>query len=658
MSKIFTPKVIIFFVFMMIATFIYWLSSSFFDNKVNDFFTKGLTHLQNKKSNENIVLVVIDDKSLNQRAWPWQRDLLSDIFDFLENEAGAKAILFQNLVVYPDTYYPENDEVFYNRLKNQNKLINSYILLNSNMAGDVLPQEYIPLFKLKSNVSIKDKRNISHNSSYRGIVKLSKDFITSVRYLASSIIPEDKDDIVRNYMPVVQFQDKLYPSLALSAYSMYTGIDKFVLYDDFLCSDDNCKTLKMPIRYERGKDYIGNNFYGLLTNIDWRTPKANYYTHKTFSAIDVLVSYYSMKDGQKPKINPSVFKDKIVIVGLNADKNVWEQLSETPIMKKQADIDVHATMIDNMLSNSFKSKSSNDYTLLITCLFSFFIIRGFSNFKNNILFTSCLSLVYLLFYLYEYFINLYVPPLTPIITMFSVAVLKNIYYAVTTDKNAEMIKQAMGKYLSDDVMKKVISDFDKLKLGGVRSTVTILFVDIRNFTQISENLSPQEVSSILNEYFSTISPVIAKYKGIVNKYMGDGLLAVFGEPIKDEQHAYNAIKCGIEISEKVKILREKLLQEGKPKISIGIGINTGEVFAGNIGTEDRLEYTVIGDNVNLAYRIESYNQLLKTQFLISEYTFEYVKDKVDVVRLSQVNIKGKSRPIDIYEVLRIKDNDK
>ena len=137
--------------------------------------------------------------------------------------------------------------------------------------------------------------------------------------------------------------------------------------------------------------------------------------------------------------------------------------------------------------------------------------------------------------------------------------------------------------------------------------------------------------------------------------MGDGALAIFGEPIKDENHALSAIKCGIELTEKVKILREKLLKEGKPKIEIGIGINTGEVFAGNIGTEERLEYTVIGDNVNLASRIESYNQLLKTNFLISQYTYDYVKDFVEVVKLSQVEIKGKSRPIDIYEILKIKN---
>ena len=228
-----------------------------------------------------------------------------------------------------------------------------------------------------------------------------------------------------------------------------------------------------------------------------------------------------------------------------------------------------------------------------------------------------------MYYIIEYSINTYIPPVTPIITICSASVLKQLYTIITTDKALEMIKKAMGKYVSKDVMNTVLSNLDKLNLGGVRTIVTVLFVDIRNFTQMSENLSPQMVTSILNEYFSTIEPIIAKYNGIINKYMGDGALAVFGEPIKDENHALNAIKCGFEMSEKVKILRDKLLNEGKPKIEIGIGINTGEVFAGNVGSEERLEYTVIGDNVNLASRIEAYNSILKTSFLISQYTYEY-----------------------------------
>lgn len=193
---------------------------------------------------------------------------------------------------------------------------------------------------------------------------------------------------------------------------------------------------------------------------------------------------------------------------------------------------------------------------------------------------------------------------------------------------------------------------------GKRIVATMLFIDIRNFTQISEKMSPNEVSLILNEYFSEISPIISKHNGIVNKYMGDGLLAVFSSHSTIEEQAINAVKCGIEILEAAKNLKEKLLKEGKPLINIGMGINTGEVFAGNIGSEKHIEYTVIGDSVNLVFRIESFNHTLKTQFLISEYTYEYVKEHVDVVKLSQVSIKGKSKPIDIYEILRIKNNDR
>ncbi len=193
---------------------------------------------------------------------------------------------------------------------------------------------------------------------------------------------------------------------------------------------------------------------------------------------------------------------------------------------------------------------------------------------------------------------------------------------------------------------------------GERTMATMLFVDIRNFTQISEQMSPSEVSQILNEYFSEIEPIISKHSGFVNKYLGDGLFAIFSDTSNPSVQALNAVKCAMEILSAAKQLKEKLLSEGKPLINIGIGINTGEVFAGNIGSEKHLEYTVIGDSVNLVFRIESFNHTLKTQFLISEYTYEYVKEYVDVVKLSQVSIKGKSNPIDIYEILRIKNNDR
>lgn len=655
MTRNLNSKILIFLLLFIILSFVYVLSSRYLDNKANDVFTKVLLKVKKMPSSDDIVLIVVDDKSIKKIMWPWHRDLFSDIFDFLEYKSGAKAIVFNNLVAFPDSYNPEKDTIFYKRISKNNRLINSFILVNSRLGGEVLPDSYLKLFDSKKEINIKNERTNPSRFVYKAVYNIPKGYLESVKNFGSAILSEDDDDILRSYMPVVQLNDKLYPSIALSAYSMYTGVTDFVLYDDYLCSADDCKSLKIPVTHKKTKDYMGNVVEGIYIDLAWYSPISSNYTHETYSAADVLVSYYELLEGKIPKISPAEFKDKIVIIGLNADKNVWEQLSETPVLKKQADIDVHATAIDNLLSNKFVVHLNNDFTLVITVIFALFILFGFRHLKSSLLLASLLSVVYFSYYIIQFFCFVYVPPVTPIIIMFSTVFLKKLYSVMASDKSAELVKRAMGKYVSKDVMKKVLSDFDKLKVGGIRTTVTILFVDIRNFTQISEKLPPQDVTAILNEYFSTIEPIIAKYRGIINKYMGDGVLAVFGEPIKDENHALNAIKCGSEISECVKKLREKLISEGKPKIDIGIGVNTGEVFAGNIGTDERLEYTVIGDNVNLAYRIESFNQVLKTSFLISQYTYEQVRNFVDVVKLSRVEIKGKSMPIDIYEVLKIKN---
>lgn len=227
------------------------------------------------------------------------------------------------------------------------------------------------------------------------------------------------------------------------------------------------------------------------------------------------------------------------------------------------------------------------------------------------------------------------------------------YRYLVEGRKKEKIQSAMGKYISKDVMQNVVSNIDSVKLGGKRACVTVLFADIRGFTSISEQLSAEEVTNILNEYFSALVPIIEKHNGILNKFMGDAVLAVFGEPIKNENHATDAVKCADEMLKKVKQLQAKWLDEGKPKIDIGIGISTGEAFVGNIGSEERLEYTVIGDTVNTASRIENYNKVYKTKFLISEETFLRVQKYVDVIKIREVSIRGKAKKINIYEVLRI-----
>ncbi len=229
------------------------------------------------------------------------------------------------------------------------------------------------------------------------------------------------------------------------------------------------------------------------------------------------------------------------------------------------------------------------------------------------------------------------------------------YRFILEGKNKEKIKNAMGKYLSQDIMKNVVQNIDDIKLGGKKANVTVLFADIRGFTSMSEKMTAEEVSVILNEYFSEIEPIITKYNGVINKFIGDAVMAIFGEPIQDLNHPQNAVRCACAMLKKVDQLQDKWLAEGKPKIEIGVGTNTGEAFVGNIGSEKRLEYTVIGDTVNLASRIESYNKVYKTNMLISSSTYSYVADIVDTIKIADVTIRGKAKKMDIYEVLRLSE---
>ena len=170
---------------------------------------------------------------------------------------------------------------------------------------------------------------------------------------------------------------------------------------------------------------------------------------------------------------------------------------------------------------------------------------------------------------------------------------------------------------------------------------------------MSEQMTPQQVSEILNEYFTEMEPIITSYNGVINKFIGDAVMAIFGEPIQDKNHAQNSVKCAYAMIKRVEKLQKKWVMQGKPKIEIGVGIATGEVFVGNIGSINRMEYTVIGDTVNLASRLEGYNKNYKSKLLISPATYDEVKKIADVVKISDVQIRGKANKMDIYEVIRV-----
>ena len=599
----------------------------------------------------DIALIVIDDKSVKAHRWPWQRALYADILEYFNKYTDAKVITFDTIFNTLDSENPDSDKRFFETVKNTPEFIGGFIATRAQYNASDNGIEYDKKFLNKFKINVEDKRTSKTNINYFNSIRpYPQPYFDALKYAGAVNVAQDFDSVVRKSIDLISYKGEFYPSLALRTYLRLNNTDKISLYDDYILID---KTgLEIPVSSRNGNIRHNIKFYKYI--------KGSEYSHKKYSAIEIIDSYNALNEGKQPIISPDEFKDKIVIIGGNAKAEAMglADILETPINFKQAGMDVQATALDNLLNNEFINNTTNTQNILAIALLSiisFIVIAKFS-FIVSFLILLAIAVLYLLFCFVCFNSNIAPLIFTPIAAQLGTMIFGYSYRFIVEGRNKEKIKQAMGKYLSQDIMQNVVQNIDDIKLGGKKANVTVLFADIRGFTSMSEKMTAEDVSKILNEYFSEIEPIITKYNGVINKFIGDAVMAIFGEPIQDINHPSNAVKCAYEMLKKVEWLQGKWLNEGKPKIEIGIGINTGEAFVGNIGSEKRLEYTVIGDMVNLASRIESYNKVYKTNFLISSSTYSYVCAITDVIKISEVTIRGKSKKMDIYEVLRVKQN--
>jgi adenylate cyclase len=218
-------------------------------------------------------------------------------------------------------------------------------------------------------------------------------------------------------------------------------------------------------------------------------------------------------------------------------------------------------------------------------------------------------------------------------------------------REKEMIKRAFTRYVAREVVEEILKDPENLVLSGERRQVTVLFCDVRGFTPMSERLAPEEVVLLLNDFYNLMIETTFKYDGTLDKFLGDAVMAVFGAPMAYPDHSARAIRTALAMQEGIAGLNERRGREGKEPIAVGIGVSAGEAVAGTVGTEDRMEYTVIGDSVNLAARLEA--NAKPGQILISHPTYERVRDLVEARPLGRIRVKGKEEEVEVYEVLRL-----
>jgi adenylate cyclase len=215
----------------------------------------------------------------------------------------------------------------------------------------------------------------------------------------------------------------------------------------------------------------------------------------------------------------------------------------------------------------------------------------------------------------------------------------------------EKIRSILGKVVSDEIAKKMLNT--KIKLEGENVNATILFLDIRNFTHLSESMQPIDVLSLLNISFTKITNIIEKHHGVVDKYIGDAVMALYGAPIASDKHSHDAVMAALDIVDSLEDINISLKGKGLPEINLGIGINTGKIVAGNIGSENRMNYTAIGDTVNIASRIQDLNKQYKTHIIVGEQT-KINTPEINYRSIDKVQVKGKDKFIEIYEPTGIK----
>ena len=642
-GKTFFIKSIFIHIFLVLT--IALVSLAFWEKPMYDMLIK--TTSSSGYGSDDISLVVIDNNSLTAQRWPWARSLYGEIFDYFSKHTKAKVVVFDCIIRALDKENsPSSDQYFFNSVKNSQNFIGAYMAVPTQFSdaekGRIYNEKFLKKFSI--NVTDQRKRNTSRFSQYNSISILPDPYFNVLSNAGATNLNLDPiDSVLRFSNDLIGYNGSFYPSISLMAYLKANNTDQVTLTDKNIIID---KTgLKIPITQTGGNIKHRIKFYKFKKNSE--------YSHTKYSAIDIINSERQIKQGQKPTINPSVFDNKIVLIGANALS--LQDAHNTSISANHPGVDIQASILNNFLQNDFLYSFSTALNIAIIILLSvitFAIIR-FMAFLPSLFTLIGIAILYFIFCIICFNNNVVPLVITPLAVQLSTMIFGYSYRFILEGRNKEKIKNAMGKYLSQDIMKNVVQNIDDIKLGGKKANVTVLFADIRGFTSMSEKMTAEEVSVILNEYFSEIEPIITKYNGVINKFIGDAVMAIFGEPIQDINHPQNAVRCACDMLKKVDQLQDKWLAEGKPKIEIGIGINTGEAFVGNIGSEKRLEYTVIGDMVNLASRIESYNKVYKTNMLISSSTYSCVADIVDVIKIADVTIRGKAKKMDIYEVLKL-----
>ena len=395
-------------------------------------------------------------------------------------------------------------------------------------------------------------------------------------------------------------------------------------------------------------------------------------TFTTNDERDTGTQINTFTDPEYGYLHDGTFKDAIVLVGVTVPE--YKDLFPVPVgggregNAQMYGVEIHANVVESVLRSEFlthESRMTEIVLLLGLVMATFFITSGIRTsiaHRNALLemeavliAAAAIALVVVgaLFLFVKYSVVAVVAE--PVLGIVAGYVASTAYHYVTERKQRLLIKGMFSTYVNPAVVDELLANPDKLVLGGQRKELTVLFSDIAGFTGVAETLTPEELVGLLNEYMSEMSDVILQNDGTLDKYMGDAVMAFWGAPIPQDDHPVRACRCALTMQRTLAAINEAWTARGRGPIAIRIGINTGEMIVGNMGGSRRFAYTVIGDSVNIASRLEGANKQYGTTVMVAQHTFERVRDVMAGRELDRIAVRGRSEPITVYELLGMKE---
>jgi adenylate cyclase len=617
------------------------------------------------KIDKKVIIIDIDEKSLAEIGqWPWERNVLSTIVDnlfdyyqinvlgfdilFAEKDEDPTDVILTQLAKSPISSSDDFQRIIKNNqnLMNRDKSLAKSLANRNTVMGVIFTHQKKALSKGKLPPSIPQfTKDIIQSfaflkaAGFTANIKSLQDNAATGGFFDNPLI--DEDGVFRRVPLLQSFDDKLYPSLALEI--TRSALQNNTLKLGYGSSDDieDNKSLEWV--------YIGDIAIPVDEHSAVMVPYAG--PQRTFD-------YISATDILNKRIPRNLLQNKIAIFGTSAAGLL--DLRTTPLESAYPGVEVHANIIQGILDQSIKHEPEYmiGFEILILFLLGSILTIALPMLSPSWSTITAVLSIGIILLLDQYAWNqlmVIMPIASPLILVVMLYIMNMSYGFFVESRGKRQLTHLFGQYVPPELVDEMSRNLKEINLDGELRNMTVLFTDVRGFTSISENMEPKTLTTYINAFLTPLTEVIHKNRGTIDKYMGDAIMAFWGAPLKDPHHARNALVSGLDMLQAIKKLNKLFESKDLPLIKIGIGVNTGEMNVGNKGSEFRVDYTVLGDSVNLGSRLEGLTKNYGVDFIVSESTRHEVPE-FEYRMLDIVKVKGKKKPVTIFEPIDFVEN--